>query len=76
MDLDPGGFVSDALHELFSQDKPVITFTEAEDCGLAHIRDVDEAPVYALELAINDYALGFDYVVDETRECFIKCRRW
>lgn len=71
-DLDPGGFVSEALHELFSQDKPVITFAEVEDCGLAHIRDVDEAPVYALQLAAEDYAPGFDYVHDDRYERFVK----
>lgn len=70
MDLDPGGFVSDDLRRLFSQGKPVVTYEEVEQCGLAHIRDVDAAPVYAFELASDDYAIDFGY--EDTGEQFVK----
>lgn len=63
-DIDPGGFVSDALRELFRQGKPIVTYEEVEECGLAHIQDVDLAPEYAHRLASNDYAGDYDYVDD------------
>jgi len=72
MDLDPGGFVSDELRRLFNQGKPVVTYEEVDNCGLAHIRDVDAAPEYALELACKDYAPDFDYVDDWENGRFVK----
>mgnify|MGYP001564766176 FL=1 len=71
MDLDPGGFVSDDLRRLFAEGKPVVTYHEVEQCGLAHIRDVDAAPEYALALAWDDYAGDYGYV-DNGCEEFVK----
>jgi len=70
-DLDPGGFVSGDLRRLFDKGKTVVTYEEVENCGLAHTRDVDEAPVFALELAY-DYAKDNDYIDDWQKERFIK----
>lgn len=69
-DLDPGGFVSTELDDLFSQGLPFVTYEQVENCGLSHIQDVDEAPVYAYELATKDYAPDNNYVDDGVR--FVK----
>jgi hypothetical protein len=72
IDLDPGGFVSDDLRQLFQQGKPVVTYEEVENCGLAHIQDVDAGPVYAFELASKDFAPDYDYVDDWENGRFVK----
>jgi len=62
---------SDDLRRLFAEGKPVVTYEEVEQCGLAYIKDVDVGPEYAFELASNDYAPDYGYV-DNGCEQFVK----
>ncbi|MDB5038152.1 MAG: hypothetical protein JWQ35_1680 [Bacteriovoracaceae bacterium] len=70
-DSDPRGEIREGITKLFEAGNPTIKYSEIEDAGLSHIKDVDKATNFALDLA-REIAANFRYTDNEIREVFQK----